>query len=265
MKIVVFTSNAIRHKFVANTLAKNADDALIISECKENDAVGGEKEALTPIEEHFQLRYNTEKEFFKGNDYFDAKTIPLLYKEANLKYAYEVIKKFQPDMMFVFGSCILKDPLISLSKPGCFINLHLGLSPYYRGSGTNFWPFVNNELEYVGSTILHLDAGIDTGDIITHVRPKIEKGDNVHTVGCKVIKKSASNLTKIMNMVKEGKKLNRIKQWKIEDCRYYRTRDFNENILQKYKNKMEEGLIEKYTSDPKNISRLISLNGDEVC
>jgi methionyl-tRNA formyltransferase len=259
MKIVIFTSNAIRHKFVANTLTKNADDALIISECKENDAVGGEKTVLTPIEEHFQCRYKTEKEFFVGNDYFAAKTLPSLYKEANLTYTYDVIKRFQPNMMFVFGSCILKEPLISLSKPGRFINLHLGLSPYYRGSGTNFWPFVNNELEYVGSTILHLDAGIDTGDIITHVRPTIEEGDNVHTVGCKVIKESTLCLVEIMNKVREGKELNRVKQWEIQDGRYYRARDFNEEILSKYKNNLENGLIENYLNNPKKTFRLISL------
>ena len=32
------------------------------------------------------------------------------------------------------------------------INAHLGLSPYYRGSGTNIFPFVNKEIEYVGVT-----------------------------------------------------------------------------------------------------------------
>ena len=123
--------------------------------------------------------------------------------------------------------------------------MHLGLSPYYRGSGTNFWPFVNNELEYLGSTILHLDAGIDTGDIICHVRPKIELNDNVHTLGCKIIKSSVESLIKIIKLLDEGKKLNRVKQWDVKD-RYYKTKDFDEIALSKYKNNLKNDMIKNY-------------------
>ena len=187
MKLVLFTSNGIRHKYVTNTLSQNVDDTLVICECNQNDAIDEKEDAvLSPIDEHFRLRYLTEKKIFSGNDYFNDTVLPLIYKEANLQYTYQTVKEFEPDLMIVFGSSIIKEPLLSL-KPNRFINLHLGLSPYYRGSGTNFWPFVNKELEYVGSTILHLDPGIDTGDIISHVQPKFEHDDDVHTIGCKVI------------------------------------------------------------------------------
>lgn len=258
MKIVVLTSNGLRHKFLANYLSSNADDALIISECKQNDSINTGAQDQSTISEHFRLRNDTEKIFFPNNDFFTAKTLPILYKEVNLDYVYQVIKKFQPDMIFVFGSYIIREPLLSLLPPGHTINLHLGLSPYYRGSGTNFWPFVNNELEYVGSTILHLDSGIDTGDIICHIRPKIEPDDNVHTVGCKVIRSSADSLIRIMRMIKEGKKLNRAKQWNVDE-RYYKTIDFNEEALLKYKNNLENGLIANYISKPKKPIRLIDL------
>ena len=41
--------------------------------------------------------------------------------------------------------------------PAACLNIHLGLSPYYRGAGTNFWPLVNGEPEYCGATIHFLD------------------------------------------------------------------------------------------------------------
>lgn len=258
MRIVILTSNGLRHKFLANSLSTKADDALVVSECKQNDSVGVESKAQSIINEHFKLRYETEKKFFPNNDFFTAKTLPILYKEVNLEYVYHVIKKFKPDIMVIFGSYIIREPLLSLLPPGRIINLHLGLSPYYRGSGTNFWPFVNNELEYIGSTILHLDAGIDTGDIICHVRPKIESGDNVHTIGCKVIQSSVDPLIQIMEMINEGKKLNRVKQWNV-DGKYYKTSDFNEEALLKYKNNMKNGLIENYLLKPRKKIKLIDL------
>ena len=144
-------------------------------------------------------------------------------------------------------------------KPNRFINLHLGLSPYYRGSGTNFWPFVNKELEYVGSTILHLDPGIDTGDIISHVQPKFEHDDDVHTIGCKVIEESVTTLIKIIEMVKKGKELQRIKQWNVPNSRYYKNNDFNEDILKKYKQNLENGLIANYLAASKDNLKLVSI------
>ena len=257
MKIVVFTNNSIRHKFVANSLGNVSDDALIISECNPNELSSFNSESSTIIDEHFKLRYETEQKFFSNNDYFEAKTLPIMYKEASLPYTFEVIKKFNPDMMFVFGASILKGHILSLLPQGRFINLHLGLSPYYRGSGTNFWPFVNKELEYVGSTILHLDEGIDTGDIICHVRPSIEYTDNVHSIGCKVIQESVKKLIEVMDFVDSGGTLNRIKQWEITNPKYYKKRDFNEEILKTYYANLNNGLIEHHIQNNKKPPKLI--------
>jgi methionyl-tRNA formyltransferase len=254
MKIVVLTSNSLRHKFLANTLSSYCDDALIISECKPQTSSFNDSKNFTEIENHFLLRDQTEKSFFPNDNYFIPKTLPIVYKEANSPYVYEVIKNFKPDILIVFGSSIIKEPLISLLPVGHIINLHLGISPYYRGSGTNFWPFVNDELEYLGSTILHLDAGIDTGDIICHVRPNIELNDNVHTVGCKIIKSSVESLIKIIKLLDGGKKLNRVKQWEVKD-RYYKTKDFDEIALSKYKNNLKNNMIKNYLeSEDKKIT-----------
>ena len=68
MKVVIFTSNGIRHKYVANTIAEYVDDILIVSECRQNDASDKETEGnLSQIDEHFKKRYLTEKVMFEGN------------------------------------------------------------------------------------------------------------------------------------------------------------------------------------------------------
>ena len=256
MKIVILTSNSLRHKFFANTLASYADDALIISECK--SSIVNYSDVSDDITAHFKLRDETEKKFFPNNDFFNNKTLPIIYKELNLDHVFQSIKNFAPDLMFIFGSYIVKEPLLSLLPPNHTINLHLGLSPYYRGSGTNFWPFVNNELQYLGSTILHLDAGIDTGDIICHVRPSIEINDNVHTIGCKIIRDSVNSLIKIMDMVKSEQPLNRVKQWEVNE-RYYKTKDFDEHALQKYYTNLNNGLVKNYLIENKNDIKLVEL------
>ena len=263
MKLAILTSNEIRHKYLANTLSECVDDALVICEHHESNPPNEQKnQVLSPIDEHFNLRTLTERKFFSGNDSFKTGNIlDLMYKEASLEHSYETVKEFNPDLMLVFGSSIIKEPLLSL-KPNRFINLHLGLSPYYRGSGTNFWPFVNKELEYVGSTILHLDPGIDTGDIITHVTPNFQVGDTVHTVGCKVIQESVKVLKKILLMVEQGKELKRVKQWNVSNSKYYKNKDFNEKILNTYKENLKNSLIQNYVLSTKKSLKLISLDNE---
>lgn len=258
MKIVIFTGNSIRHKFVANHLSKSVDDTLVVSECTPSDNLTTDN---SPITQHFNLREKTESDFFSNNDYFLPKTLPIMYKEVNSQYVYDVVHEFNPDMMFVFGSYIIKEPLLSLT-PNKFVNLHLGLSPYYRGSGTNFWPFVNNELEYVGSTLLHLDPGIDTGDIIEHVRPNIEIGDTVHSVGCKVIKESVNHMLKLIEYTKNKKNIPRVKQWEVSNSKYYKTIDFDESVLEKYYENLQNGMIEDFINNEKKELKLVTLEND---
>ena len=38
-----------------------------------------------------------------------------------------------------------------------FLNIHLGLSPYFKGVGSNFWAYIQNKPELIGSTIMMID------------------------------------------------------------------------------------------------------------
>ena len=257
LKIVLLTSNSIRHKFVANSLKKD-NEVLVISESRKSTTLN-DKDSSTKINAHFNQRNNTEKEIFADNDDFHTEFVSIDYGQVNTSEIFKRVKLFDPHLIIAFGSSIIKEPLLSLLPKGHFLNVHLGIAPYYRGSGTNFWPFVNNELEYVGSTILHIDPGIDTGDIITHVTPKIELGDDVHKLGCKVIQESVITLQKIIDIVKDGKELPRTKQWVVDNEKYYKNKDFNEPILLKYKDNLKTGIVEKFLRSPKSIPKLINI------
>ena len=69
------------------------------------------------------------------------------------------------------------------------------MSPYYRGSGTNFWPFVNNELQFIGATFMHIDEGVDTGEIIHQIRANIFHDDNIHQIGNRLIRIHFQNVS----------------------------------------------------------------------
>ena len=85
------------------------------------------------------------------------------------------------DLLVCYGSSIIKSDLLDIFR-GKFLNVHLGLSPYYRGSGTNIWPLINGEPEMVGATFMHIDKGIDTGEVIHQIQADFFVGDSPHTL-----------------------------------------------------------------------------------
>lgn len=260
MKVVIFTSNAIRHKFFANKINNYVEECMIFSESKPLDSdVTNNYQELTSIQKHFYDRFMTEKKFFEGNDTFLGETFTINRGQINSLETIERIRKFQPDVILVFGSSILKEEIIRLVPTGKFLNMHLGISPYYRGSGTNFWPFVNNELEFVGATILHIDPGIDTGDIVTHIRPIFEINDNVHSIGCKIIQKGTETMIKILEKIKENIEINREKQWKVSEEKYYRMKDFDESALKKYHQNLKNGIIKEFLQKNNSNIKLIKM------
>jgi methionyl-tRNA formyltransferase len=83
---------------------------------------------------------------------------------ANDPASIEALKELRPDVLVVLGTGILRDPVLAI--PASYaLNVHGGTLPEYRNVYSDFWPLANGDTERVGSTIFHLDSGLDTGDI----------------------------------------------------------------------------------------------------
>jgi len=97
------------------------------------------------------------------------------------------IKDIKPDIIAVCGTSILSEDILAIPTVGA-LNLHGGLSQFYRGLWTTDWAVYNEELECIGATVHFISAGIDDGEILYQGRPTIEKNDNPHTLYVKVVK-----------------------------------------------------------------------------
>ena len=76
--------------------------------------------------------------------------------------------EINPDLIMVSGTSLMKKSFFQIKPPRGIINLHTGLSPYVKGGPncTN-WCIANDEFHLIGNTVMWLDAGIDSGNIIT--------------------------------------------------------------------------------------------------
>jgi methionyl-tRNA formyltransferase len=98
-------------------------------------------------------------------------------EDVNSEESIEKIRKIAPDFIIVvaFGQ-ILKKEILSIPKYGC-INVHASLLPKYRGAAPINWAIIDGEKE-TGITIMHMNEGLDTGDILGKKSIEISKDDD---------------------------------------------------------------------------------------
>src|SRR5207244_95142 len=93
--------------------------------------------------------------------------LPVLQPErARDEQFIEQLRALEPDLIAVaaYGQ-ILPASILEFPRFGC-LNVHTSLLPKYRGAAPIQWALLNDEAE-TGVTIMKMDPGLDTGDILT--------------------------------------------------------------------------------------------------
>lgn len=90
------------------------------------------------------------------------------------------LKKINPDVIIVNGTRIISKEVLDCTS-AVFINIHVGITPQYRGVHGGYWSLVCDDINNFGVTIHKVDKGIDTGDIIYQKSIKITNQDNYST------------------------------------------------------------------------------------
>jgi folate-dependent phosphoribosylglycinamide formyltransferase PurN len=80
----------------------------------------------------------------------------------------EVLQQAKPELVVVLGTSIIKEPVLAAAP--CFVNLHAGITPMYRGAHGQFWAVLNRDFNNIGTTLHFVDKGIDTGAIVKQGR-----------------------------------------------------------------------------------------------
>lgn len=92
----------------------------------------------------------------------------------------QLLQQIQPDIVLVNGTRIISKKILQCTN-AIFINMHVGITPWYRGSHGGYWALFNNDADNFGTTIHLVDAGVDTGSVLKQVFAKPTKADNFST------------------------------------------------------------------------------------
>ena len=155
----------------------------------------------------------------------------LVFQPMRIRKDFEKLKNLDIDLIVTcaYGQIIPKE-VLDMPKYGC-INVHASILPKYRGSAPIQWCLFNND-DVTGVTIMYMDEGMDTGDIIKIKEIPILDSDNVGTLHDKLSKLGCDLLLEVLptifnktnDRIKQGNNYTMAPMIKREDERL----DFNE-------------------------------------
>ena len=238
MKITLFTSNKNRHNYLINLLSEVSEELFVVQECGTILTVPGHYQESPIMKKYFENVINAQYKLF-GNSYVNIKKknikiLPMISGDLN-QCSINLLSDFlKSDFYVVFGSSYIKGELIDFLIKQKAINIHAGVSPYYRGSACNFWALYDDNPHLVGSTIHLISKGLDSGPMLYHAMSNLKTNPFEYTMS--TIK---SAFHSIAERIKDNSifKINPVIQDKIKKIRYSKKNEFNEEIVKEYFNK----------------------------
>ena len=214
--IVLFTGDHLRHKYLVDSFSKVFDDLIWIIEKREKFIPNIDKNFNTEIKKlqktHFEKRLDAENKFFKSNaGDLSKNSISQIFEinredisKGKLK---KILSKINSKFLISYGVHKIPENILKDLK-GYKWNVHGGLSPWYRGVITHFWPSYMLEPEYTGMTLHEITKDIDGGNIIHQSISKLNINDGIHQNACRTVKSFSDDLPNLLN--KKIKKKNKL-------------------------------------------------------
>lgn len=141
------------------------------------------------------------------HEFANEHKIPV-YTPQKLKESIDIIKEIAPDVIVVAAyGLIIPKSILSIPKYGC-INIHASILPMHKGAAPMFHSIANRDSE-TGITIMQMDAGIDTGDMIAIEKMPLNDEISITQLELELSKLGAKA---ICNALENIDNLNKVKQ-----------------------------------------------------
>lgn len=175
--------------------------------------------------------------------------IPCMHTDnINSDVVFDRVNEFQPDLILDHGTSIVKDRILQNSKLA--LNLHWGLSPYYRGTHCTEWALINWDPYNIGVTIHKLTRDIDGGNILAQKRVDVKPSDSLQSINMQLTYLGTELVLEAVRRLANGETLNfRRQDFSLGYLTYLRQWNhlLDEQIIYMERNNMIEMML-KYPS-----------------
>ena len=231
MKIILWIGNEPNQKALANKIHDLFPLSCIVTETKKHYQKITIRNLIEKVIEKIFLP-SIAKSWWGMKSYYDNSfqkfpDVAILNVEnINSDEAFEFSKNINADLILVSGTRMIREKMLTLNPTIGILNLHTGLSPYVKGGPncTN-WSIATNQFYLVGNTIMWIDAGIDTGNILTTEFTEISGEENLLQLHINVMEHAHSLCIKSIKLIQEGIKTS-VPQAEIAVGKTYYTKDW---------------------------------------
>ena len=180
-KIVLITGPGLNHRYFINRMNKVFPiECVLVEDVTYPSFTSDSPKYQEAWEWFFRRRDEYEQSTFAKSELWERKNQPKFISipsgQLNSTETLKLLDSQQPAIIILFGSSLVGQKIMD-RFPNQIINLHVGISGEYRGSSCNFWPIHDERLDCLGATLLTVNAGIDTGEILAQATIEIEEGD----------------------------------------------------------------------------------------
>ena len=248
--VLLLTGDQRRHAWVSRRLSRALPLVGVVSETKRHEQAAakphGDSETAV-MARHLAMRDEVECELLgESLDFANVPRLEVPLGGSNAPEVYEWIRQKRPKWVILYGTSIIRPPLLD-AFPDHMVNIHLGLSPYYRGSATNFWPLVDGLPECVGVTVHLAVQKVDAGSILGQVRPEVTATDNAHHLGTRALMAGVALLPQLLDGL-EGRQYEPSGQ-SLAGGKVCRTKDFSAESVRQLWAHLKQGLMSRYVSE----------------
>ena len=123
------------------------------------------------------------------------------------------LAEIRPGVIAVYGTSVIPPPVLRMAEE-IALNMHTGLSPWYRGTACAFWPVVEGQLDRIGATVHECTPELDGGRIFFRERARIFRGDDLHAIFARAVQTGARGYVEVI-----GRALQRRLEGEPQDLR----------------------------------------------
>ena len=233
MIAALFTGNQPRHIALANLLASIADEVYVVQETTSVAPPAAPSEADGSRSDYFVRMRAAEQRVFGRGGFLEANVRSLAVARSELRHVdlASLSPALDADAIVVFGASFIKPPLVDRLIARGAVNVHMGVSPYYRGAACNFWALYDGRPDLVGATIHLLSERLDAGDILFHAFPPATDTDPFE-LGMRAVESAHEGLRQWL--VGQTSASDPQAQDEALEIRYSRGREFTDAIAAEY-------------------------------
>lgn len=139
-----------------------------------------------------------------GSYTYPKQKVKLIISDANDKACLNLISNYTPDVIFIYGTAILRKEFLSKTK-AMIINIHSGIVPMYRNVHSDFWAYLNKDYQNIGISLMRLNKGIDSGKVVLQKKISLNASHNLIDIKIKNLQLIPRLIEKVIIQIKSKK------------------------------------------------------------